>query len=138
MGFELLGKNELAAKFKVPSYRVNDVTREIDLIEEIARINGYDKIEVTLPRKTVAPEFSVENQLISNIKNMFLGSGFYEAVNSSLIGEPLLKEFMLDYDKEKAVKVTNPQSEDHTMLRQTLIPNILTNTKIYSITITQI
>lgn len=129
LGFELLGKNELAAKFKVPSFRVNDVTREIDLIEEIARINGYDKIEVTLPKKTVAPEFSLETQLISDIKNLFLGCGFYEAVNSSLIGEPLLKEFSLTYDKEKAVKVTNPQSEDHTMLRQTLIPNILTNTK---------
>ena len=129
LGFELIGKNDIAAKFKVPSYRINDVTREIDLIEEIARINGYDKIEVTLPRKTVAPEISLENQLISTVKNVFLGCGFYEAVNSSLIGEPLLKEFSLSYDKEKAVKVVNPQSEDHTMLRQTLIANILTNTK---------
>ena len=43
-------------------------------------------------------------QLINNIKNLFLGCGFYEAVNSSLIGEPLLKEFSLTYDKEKAVK----------------------------------
>ena len=39
LGFELLGKNELAAKFKVPSYRYDDVKREIDLIEEVSRID---------------------------------------------------------------------------------------------------
>ena len=49
LGFEKLGGNELAAKFRVPSFRVNDVYREIDLIEEIARINGYDKIAPTIP-----------------------------------------------------------------------------------------
>ena len=54
LGFELCGKNEIAARFRVPSYRQNDVTREIDLIEEIARIYGYDKIEPTLPSKTVS------------------------------------------------------------------------------------
>ena len=48
LGFELLGKNEIAAKFKVPSYRTNDVYREIDLIEEVARIAGYDNIPPTL------------------------------------------------------------------------------------------
>jgi phenylalanyl-tRNA synthetase beta chain len=55
LGFELQGKNEMAARFLTPSYRQQDVTREIDLIEEIARIYGYDKIEATLPAKTFAP-----------------------------------------------------------------------------------
>lgn len=56
LGFELLGKNETAAKFKVPSFRMVDVYREIDLIEEISRIDGYDKIAPTLPKNTQSPE----------------------------------------------------------------------------------
>ena len=129
LGFELLGKNDIAAKFKVPSFRVNDVYREIDLIEEISRINGYDKIEPSLPKKTQAPVISEETQLLKKINNLFRGKGFYEAVTSSLVGESIYKEFSIAYDDEKALKVQNPQSEDHTMLRQTLMANILSTIK---------
>ncbi|MFA7658283.1 MAG: phenylalanine--tRNA ligase subunit beta [Candidatus Gastranaerophilaceae bacterium] len=125
LGFELLGKNESAAKFEVPSFRVNDVTREIDLIEEIARINGYDKIAPSLPSQNQSPIISVEEQTLKKINSTLLSSGLNEIVTSSLIGEPLLKQFSLTYDDEKAVKVENPQSEEYTMLRQTLIANVL-------------
>ena len=54
-----------------------------------------------------------------------MGHGFYEAMSSSLIGEPLLNKFGLKYNKEQAVRVKNAQSEDATMLRQTLIVNML-------------
>lgn len=124
LGFKELGSNGFSAKFLVPSYRVNDVTREIDLIEEIGRIHGYDKIEPTLPAKTVPSELSEEIQIINQIHNLFLGNGFNEAITSSLIGEPLLSWIGIDYNKEQAVKVTNPQSDDYTMLRQNLIPSI--------------
>ena len=60
---------------------------------------------------------------------MFLGFGFNEAMTSSLIGEPLLNQFGLSYNKEQAVFVQNPQSEDHTMLRQTTIANMLSTLK---------
>lgn len=125
LGFELIGKNEIAAKFKVPSFRINDVTREVDLIEEIARINGYDKIAPSLPNKTIAPEISQETKILKEINQLFLGYGFDEAITSSLIGEPILKQFGLSFEPNKAVYVQNAQSEDHTMLRQTLIANIL-------------
>lgn len=129
LGFELLGKNELAAKFRVPGFRINDVTREVDLIEEIARINGYDKISPTLPTKTHAPVITFEQRLIKKINDLFLGFGFYESVTSSLVGKPLMDEFMLKFDDEKSVGVLNAQSEDHTTLRQTLIPNMLQSVK---------
>ncbi len=129
LGFELLGKNEIAAKFKVPSFRINDVTREIDLIEEISRIDGYDKITPTLPNKTLAPEISQETKLLKRINKLMLGYGFDESITSSLIGEPLLKQFGLSFDKDKAVYVHNAQSEDHTMLRQTVIANLLQTIK---------
>ena len=63
LGFKKLGGNVAAAKFLVPSFRAYDVTREIDLIEEIARINGYDKISNTLPQKMLTPVISVEEKL---------------------------------------------------------------------------
>lgn len=129
LGFKMLGKNEVAAKFKVPGFRINDVTREIDLIEEIARINGYDKIAPTLPNKTKSPEIKEETKILKKINEIFIGYGFYEAMTSSLIGEPLLKQFDLSFNKEKAVCVQNAQSEDHTMLRQTLIANMLQTVK---------
>lgn len=129
LGFELLGKNDIAAKFKVPSFRAVDVYREIDLIEEISRINGYDKIDPTLPKNTQSPEISQESRILKQINNMFLGCGFYEAVTSSLVGKPIYNEFSISYQDEKAVKVQNPQSEDHTMLRQTLMANTLNTVK---------
>lgn len=125
LGFELLGKNEIAAKFKVPSFRQVDVYREIDLIEEISRIYGYDKIAPTLPKNTQSPEIRGEDKLLKKIHNMFLGKGFMEAVTSSLVGEPIYNEFCVKFNDEKAVKVCNPQSEDHTMLRQSMIPSIM-------------
>lgn len=125
LGFTTLGKNESAAKFEVPSFRVNDVTREIDLIEEIARINGYDKIAPTLPSKNQSPVISLEEQILKKINSTLLASGLNEIITSSLIGEPLLKQFSLDYDKARVVEVENPQSEDYTMLRQTLVANVL-------------
>ena len=125
LGFKVLGKNENAAKFEVPSFRINDVTREIDLIEEIARINGFDKISPTLPSKNQSPTISLEELTLKKINSILLASGLNEIVTSSLIGKPLLKQFSLDYDDEKAVKVENAQSEEHTMLRQTLAANVL-------------
>ena len=129
LGFELLGKNDIAAKFKVPSFRANDVYREIDLIEEISRIYGYDKFAPTLPKNTQSPEITHESRVLKQIHNMFLGCGFYEAVTSSLVGDPIYREFSIPYNEEKAVKVQNPQSEDHTMLRETLMANILNTVK---------
>lgn len=125
LGFKVLGKNESAAKFEVPSFRVNDVTREIDLIEEIARINGFDKISPTLPSKNQAPIISLEEQALKKINSTLLASGLNEIITSSLIGEPLLKQFSLTHDAQRAVKVENPQSEDYTMLRQTNIASVL-------------
>jgi len=125
LGFKLLGKNQLAAKFSVPGFRAVDVTREIDLIEEIARIYGYDKIEPTLPDKTVAAEVKKEDLLIKKLNNILLGKGFYEAMTSSLIGRPLYNWAGIGFDEEKNVEVCYSQSEDFCMLRQSMMPSLL-------------
>lgn len=125
LGFKKLGGNIVAAKFAVPSFRAYDVTREIDLIEEIARINGYDKITPSLPNKMQTPVITLEERVVKKVHNLMQSTGLNEIVTSSLIGKPLLDKFMIPYDDEKALKVCNPVSEECTMLRQTLAVSVL-------------
>ena len=125
LGFKLLEVNDTCARFEVPGYRQNDIYREIDLIEEISRIYGYNKIPSTLPASSNIIDVNIENEYLSKINNIFLGSGFFEAKSSSLIGKALLNEYCFPYDYEKSVSVINAQSEDFTLLRQSLIPNAL-------------
>ena len=125
LGFKKLGGNAAAAKFLVPSFRAYDVTREIDLIEEIARINGYDKISPTLPAKAQTPTITLEEKVIKRTHELLLSAGLNEIQTSSLIGKPMLDKFKIGYDDENAVKVLNAASEDYSMLRQTLSASVL-------------
>ena len=125
LGFEKLGGNDAAAKFAVPSFRAYDVTREIDLIEEIARINGYDKIAPSLPNKSQTPVITLGEKVIKRVHELMLSSGLNEIQTSSLIGKSLLDKFKIVYDDANAVKVQNPASEDYSMLRQTLAASVL-------------
>ena len=125
LGFECLGGNEIAGKYKVPSFRANDVTREVDLIEEVARINGYDKIAPTLPSNTTTPEISLEERTLHKVHDIMRSCGLNEIITTSLIGKPLLKQFDMTYDTEKVIEVEHPQSEEFTMLRQTMAANML-------------
>lgn len=125
LGFKKLGGNTAAAKFSVPSFRAGDVTREIDLIEEIARINGYDKITPTLPDKMQTPVITLEEKTVKHVHELMRSAGLNEIITTSLIGKPLLDKFMISYDEAKAVKVQNPISEESAMLRQTLAASVL-------------
>ena len=125
LGFEKLGGNPVAAKFSVPSFRAYDVTREIDLIEEISRINGFDKISPTLPPKSQLPEISLEEKVLKKVHQLMLSAGLTEIQTSSLIGKSLLDKFKIDYDDENAVKVANAASEEYSMLRQGLAASVL-------------
>ncbi len=125
LGFEKLGGNETAAKFLVPSFRAYDVTREIDLIEEIARINGYDKIAPTLPNKTQTPVITLEEKVLKQIHNLMRASGLNEIITSSLIGKSLFDKYMVPFNEETSVRVKNAASEEFSVLRQTLMPSVL-------------
>jgi len=125
LGFKKLGGNDAAAKFLVPSFRAVDVTREIDLIEEIARINGYDKIAPSLPNKSKTPVITLDERVIKRVHELMLSAGLNEIQTSSLIGKSLLDRFKMAYDDENAVKVQNPASEEYSMLRQTLAASLL-------------
>ena len=123
--FELLAKNELALKFKVPSYRYQDVEREIDLIEEVSRIDGFDKAAPELPNISQGADISFDTKTIKLINQTMLAYGFDEAITSSLVGENLCNTYLNPLVDEVAIKVKNAHSEDFSTLRQALSPNML-------------
>ncbi len=125
LGFELLGKNEIAAKYKTPSYRCNDVTREIDLIEEVSRIEGFDKITPELPNISEGAYINNDSKIIKTINNTMLAYGFDEIITSSLVGRNLCNMYLNPLDEEVKIEVLNPHSEDYAILRQSLSPSLL-------------
>ncbi len=125
LGFELLGKNELAAKFRVPSWRYNDVNREIDLIEEVTRIDGFDKVSPSIPNISQGADISLDTKIMKTVNQIMLSYGFDEIITSSLIGKNLCDTALEPLDEKFAIKVQNPHSEDFAILRQSLYPNML-------------
>ncbi len=118
LGFEIKNEDEKKLLLSVPTYR-HDIEREIDLIEEIARIYGYDKIpeiekiSVTLEEKIDQSSFN------DNLRNILNALGFYEIVTNSLLREEIAKRF------GKPIGVLNPQSIEMTHLRPSLLPGML-------------
>ena len=112
-----------------PSFRV-DVLRQIDLIEEIARLYGYNHIPTTFPQNT--PQTKIPKKTIvwrNNIKNIMTALGFSEAVNYSFIDSQAWDQLNLPEDdpRRKAIKILNPLSEDQTIMRTMILPNLLKN-----------
>lgn len=101
----------------VPSFRRQDVTREIDLIEEVCRIFGYDNLPVSMPRSSHCPERP--DELLRDLRMSLSAQGLSEAWLSSLTGENDLEE------SDSVVRVLNPLSKDHQVLRQSLIPGMI-------------
>lgn len=125
LGFTLLGRNDLAAKFSVPSYRINDVTREIDLIEEVSRIDGFDKVSPSIPNISQGADISFDTRTVALVNNTMLAFGFDEIITGSLVGNNICNSFLQPLDETIAIKVKNPHSEDYTTLRQALSPSML-------------
>ncbi len=94
---------------EIPPYRFSDLTREIDLIEEIARLIGYDNFDSNMPDPlepgVLAPTKLVERRL----RNSFIHNGFQEVVTSSLVGP--------DNSDNNAVIIKNPLLSETSRLR---------------------
>ncbi len=126
LGFLLQPTREVSSLVvSVPSFRQDDVTREIDLIEEIIRIYGYDKVPYTLPRKTAAAAISPRAALLGTLNETMRSQGLNEVVTTSLIGRQLLEKTGFTIKEDQLVSVINSHSSDHTIMRQSLLPNLL-------------
>ncbi len=111
----------------VPSFR-RDVTIDVDIIEELARLYGYHNIQTKLPEGE-PPVVHPDPQLTweEEIKVRLRGWGYTELYTYSMISEELMDTFELD--KAKAYKITNPLSSDWVYMRPTLWPSVLTAIK---------
>jgi phenylalanyl-tRNA synthetase beta chain len=109
---------------QVPSFR-GDLEREIDLIEEIARLGGYDNIPVTLPNGVVATRRpGPEVRLASMAKDLLLGLGFFEIVTYSF--QPDRLGSLVETDPDAPIlRLANPLSEEQAMMRASLLPGLL-------------
>lgn len=110
-----------------PSFR-EDVEREIDVIEEIARIYGYDRIEPTLFRTTIAQKGkSIRLKLIDRIREILVGCGFHESITYSFASPEIFDKIKIPEGSSfrNAVKISNPLTKDHSIMRTTMLPGLL-------------
>ncbi len=112
--------------YEIPPYRV-DLEREIDIIEEIARLDGYDKIPVkTLPQRIMDRH---SYRIKKNAVDYLISRGFYETLNYSFSEPDLLYKLGYeDGDSElEVITLKNPQSSNQSAMRTSLIPQLLQN-----------
>ena len=128
LGFECTAndaKTEITAA--VPYWR-SDIKLPVDLVEEVARITGYDKIPMTLLAEEIPPANPDRLvQLKDKIRESLVGFGYQEVVTYTLTGgEPLRRLFPEPHDYQPApVRLANPMTADQEFMRPTLRPNLL-------------
>jgi phenylalanyl-tRNA synthetase beta chain len=122
-----VAEDEDTLTVQVPSYR-GDLTREIDLIEEVARLHGYDNIPVTLPRLAMAAQRPPkEARLREKAKELLLGLGFFEVINYAFQPERWQTLLAGDFDARDLIRLANPISEEQGVMREDLLPGLLEN-----------
>lgn len=122
LGLDVKQHAEGSWKVGIPSFRA-DLTRPVDLIEEIARIYGYDNIPETLPAR--APIAIGENPRLAlerSVRRLLCGAGLHEAVTFSLISDDGLDPVR---DLKNAVQIVNPLHHGLHWMRPTLAPSML-------------
>jgi phenylalanyl-tRNA synthetase beta chain len=112
----------------VPAFRRIDVYREADLVEEVARVDGLEKLPATLPkRRGSAGLLTTEQRLRRRTVDALVGRGMYETVGWSFTDPGLADRLRLDPDdpRRRFVTLENPMSEDQAVLRTTLAGALL-------------
>ncbi|MDD3818702.1 MAG: phenylalanine--tRNA ligase subunit beta [Actinomycetota bacterium] len=116
----------------VPSWRYEDLEREIDLIEEIARIYGYDKFD-SIPTTVTGRrgKYTGYQKVVREIRQSLCDTGLSEVINYSFYSNDTIKKFKLDLEKEYSdnVEIINPINENFRYLRTTLLPSLLKNVR---------
>ena len=111
----------------VPSFRP-DLEREVDLIEEVARLYGYEQIPTTMPVGAVdAPLPPLRQRVAVNLRNAMVANGFSESMNYSFISAEAVGKLGIAGDDPRStqVEVLNPLSEDQAVMRTSLVPSLL-------------
>ena len=101
----------------VPPYRYRDLEREIDLIEEVARLYGYDRFMDTLPSESTAGFLSLDEELLRRIRAAFRAVGLNEVIQYSYALEKL--------NNGSQVEIVNPMFTEYSTLRSELISGLI-------------
>jgi phenylalanyl-tRNA synthetase beta chain len=122
LGFEVLPEPEKEPEFtvRIPSWRL-DIEREIDLIEEIARLHGYDKFENTLPSFSGSVIETPDAAKDRKLRSSLLALGYDEAVSLTFISHDDAQDFCA----VPVIEIANPLSEEASVMRTSLVPGML-------------
>jgi phenylalanyl-tRNA synthetase beta chain len=134
LGMTLREVDQNKMQVRPPSFRV-DITREADLIEEVARLIGYDNIPVTLPAIRSTGGDAPELALRDRIKSLLVGMGFFEIVTYSFIS-PQSAEILGAREHNylrSFVRLRNPLSRDQSVMRTSLFPGLLSTVRLNSL-----
>ncbi|HEU4931302.1 MAG TPA: phenylalanine--tRNA ligase subunit beta, partial [Pyrinomonadaceae bacterium] len=130
LGFERVDESEERPTFKVPSWRV-DVEQEEDLVEEVARHTGYEKIGSELPPSSMSGEYQPTEMQQRSLRRALNAFGFDEAINLSFIQQDsrfdLIPSFV-DHEDDQP-QLANPIIEDAAWMRSTLLPGLLNSVR---------
>ncbi len=114
-----------------PTFRI-DIQREADLVEEVARLVGYNNIPTSLPTVSLSyPEQDSKRVLRAQIADLLVDVGYFEAINYSFVTEKHLTMMHLaETDPRRSqVELLNPLSEEQSVMRTMLLPGLLENLK---------
>lgn len=136
LGGELRAANPGVYKFIAPAHRT-DLHIEMDLVEEFARLNGYDKLPESLPGGSFAPAThdAIATHLM-RVRRILSGLGCLEAVNYAFIGDRYQKEFLGSAEVVRAaglfvsdddVRIVNPLNEEINVMRRLIVPSLYRN-----------
>lgn len=124
LGFEVARRSSRRVTVRVPTWRRRDVTREIDLIEEVARIVGYDRVPAaeTVRVRLVRP--GKLDEVTRAARQVMVGAGYSETVNLSLLPR-WAAEVLSPWCQAEPIALRNPISEEYAYLRRSLLPSLL-------------
>ncbi len=111
----------------IPSYRI-DIEREIDLIEEICRLNGFDQVQATMPiAKVISDRPSLHQRLQKTVRNHFVSEGMHEIISFSFISPDAADRLLLNTTdiRRNNIKLCNPLALEQSVMRTTLLPGLL-------------
>jgi phenylalanyl-tRNA synthetase beta chain len=120
LGFVLMAGHESAYLVQIPSWRL-DVELEIDLIEEIARLHGYDKFANTLPAYAGEVVERPDAAKDGKVRTSLLALGYHEAISLTFISKDDAKRF----SGATAVELANPISDEASVMRTSMLPGML-------------
>jgi len=128
LGFECQpGASETEVKATAPYWR-SDISLEVDLIEEVARIIGYDKIPTTMLSQPIPPHSRASMLALQReIRNTLVGYGFQEALTFSLTSLEMLRKFRPQTGEvePKPARLANPMTTEQEYLRPNLRANLM-------------